>query len=282
MPFLIDTHAHLDADIYKNDLDIVVKHALEDGVWIVTIGNDYASSKRAVEIAERYPDGVFAAVGIHPLNIKGDVTADDKLLDLEKFFALARHPKVVAIGETGLDFHDLPPAGRRDSNAAKSEKIRGNQKKVFGRFLELSKELRLPILLHCRDAESEMLAMLEVWDKMTPGFDARGIVHCFSGDWKTARRFFALNFAVSVTGIMSQGHYQTELIRKSPLAKLVLESDCPFLTAIPWSIRRNEPGYLSIVAATVAGIRGQTVAEIAAQTTENTMKILRKLPQMKS
>jgi TatD DNase family protein len=270
-PFLIDTHAHLDAEIYKNDLDVVLKHAREDGIAVVTVGNDYASSKRAVEIAERYPEGVFAAVGMHPLN----VSPDDPLRDLEKFSALARHPKVVAIGETGLDFHDLP--GRRSPEAARAERIRVGQVGAFNRFLELSKELRLPILLHCRDAESDMLPLLERWDKMTPGFDARGIVHCFSGDWKTAKRFYNLGFVASVTGIVSQGHYQTELIRKSPLSQLVLESDCPFLTTMPWSIRRSEPSYLATIAATVAGIRGQSVAEVARQTTENALRILKRI-----
>src|SRR5512142_3206125 len=154
LPRYIDTHCHLDSDIYARDLDIVVKHALDEGVWIVTLGSDYETSKRAVEIAERYPEGVYAAVGLHPSKVGGDVAADDKLIDMTKFAELAAHPKVVALGETGLDYHDLPTDKRSDPERL-SDRIKANQKKVFGGFLDLSRQLRLPVLLHCRDAHDD-------------------------------------------------------------------------------------------------------------------------------
>ncbi len=277
MPFLIDTHAHLDSEIYGRDLDIVIRHALENDIWVVTVGSDYATSKLAVEIAERYPDGVYAAVGLHPKKVSGTELAEDKLLDLEKFHALASRPKVGALGETGLDYHDLPELRRNDPRREQSERIKANQKKVLGKFLQLSEELRLPLLLHCREAHDEMLTLLETWDKTSRGFDCRGIVHHFSGTWKDARRYFNVDFMISVTGLLAHGAYQTEIIKKAPLNRMVLESDCPHLTPTAWSIRRSEPSYLAAVAGAVAGLRGLPVEKIAAATTQNALLVLNKL-----
>ena len=277
MPRYIDTHCHLDSEIYARDLDIIVKHALDEGVWIVTLGSDYESSKRAIEIAERYPEGVYAAVGLHPKNVGGDLMADDKMLDIEKFAALAAHPKVVALGETGLDYHDLPADARTDPKFHLAEQIKANQRQVFSRFLDLSRDLRLPLLIHCRDAHEDMLGMLETWDKTTRGFDSRGIVHCFSGTWKDARKYFNLDFMISVTGIVTHGAYQSEVIKRSPLSRLVVESDCPYLTPVPWSIRRNEPSYLPTVTDAVAAMRGEPPVQVAQETTRNALKVFSKI-----
>jgi TatD DNase family protein len=277
MPYLIDTHSHLDAEIYERDLDVVIKHALQEDVWTVTVGSDYASSVRAVEIAERFPTGVYAAVGLHPNRIPSDLSAADKLLNLEKFAELAMHPKVVALGETGLDFSDLPVGYRGGVEHQMAEKMRTSQKIVFGKFLDLSRELRLPLLLHCRDAQEDMLDMLETWDKTTRGFDSRGILHGFTGSWKEARRFFNLDFLISVTGIIAHGAYQSELVRKAPLNRIVLESDCPHLTAAPWNLRRSEPGYLPSVLASVAGTRGEAPDVVARETTRNALGVLKKI-----
>ncbi len=278
MPYLIDTHAHLDADIYARDLDIIVKHALQDDIWIVTVGTDYASSVKAVEIADRYPNGVFAAIGLHPLKVPSDLQADDRLLNIEKFADLAKNPKVVALGETGLDFSDLPEHPRPGQDRQLADKLRLNQARVFGKFLDLSRDLRLPLLLHCRDAQQVMLEMIETWDKTTRGFDSRGILHGFNGNWKEAKRFFNLNFLISVTGTIAHGAYQQELIRKAPLSRLVLESDCPHLTAVPWNLRRSEPGYLPSVLSAVAGIRNEKPEKVAAETTKNALGVLKKIP----
>lgn len=277
MTTYVDTHAHLDASIYERDLDTVVKHAQDADVAIITIGNDYESSVRAVELAQRYPN-VYASIGVHPNRIPTAEGSDAvELLQIEKFAELARRPKVVAIGETGLDFHDLDQEYRFSPDRRQAEMIRTAQKKVFGRFLQLAQETRLPLLLHCRNAHKEMLTMLETWDRATPGFDSRGIIHAFSGTWNEARRYFNLEFLVSVTGIASHGAYRTEVIRKAPLSRLVLESDCPHLTSVPWNLRRSEPSYMPIIADAVASMRGITRAEVAAQTTMNCRRMFRKM-----
>lgn len=278
MPRFIDTHCHLDASIYERDLDIVVRHAQDENVDIVTLGSDLESSRRAVEIAERYPRGVYAAVGFHPSKVNADLLSDE-LANMSGFSELVTHPKVVAIGETGLDYHDLPTYSRNPAHVQLAERMRANQKKAFGRFLDLSREHRLPLLLHCREAHEDMLEMLETWDKTTRGFDSRGVVHCFSADWKTAKRFFNLDFMISVTGIQTHGGYQAEIVKKAPASRLVIESDCPHMTPTAFSIRRNEPSYLPLVAAAVAGIRGTSEAQVAAETTENALKVFTRIPR---
>lgn len=275
MPRLIDTHAHLDDPIYERDLDNVVRHAAQNDIRVVTVGNDHESSVRAVEIAERYPETVSAAIGLHPRNVSSKAVGEDKLLDMGKFSELAMNPKVVAIGECGLDYHYLP-SFVRGPLADEVGLIKANQKKVFGRFLQMSREKRLPLLLHCREAEDDMIEMLDLWEKTSGSAGTRGIVHCFTGQWKDARRFFELNFLISVTGITSYGHYQSEIIKKAPLTQLVLESDCPHSTSIKWNIRRSEPAYLGTVAAAVAGMRGDSTESVMKTTTENALKIFRR------
>lgn len=278
-PYLIDTHAHLDADIYAGELDVIMKHARQENVWVLTVGSDYESSVRAVELANLYREGVYAAIGLHPERVRTDALAEDKFVDMERFRQLARHPKVVALGETGLDYHALPAVrpGGPDSQAI--ERVKSAQKKALSAFLQLSKELRLPLVLHCREAHEDMLEMLETWDKTSIGFDARGVIHCFTGDWKEARRYFNLDFMISLTGVLTHAHYQAEVIKKAPLSRILLESDCPYLTPAPWSIRRNEPSYLPSVAAAVAGIRGLKTAELAKETTANALKVFTKMLQ---
>jgi TatD DNase family protein len=276
MPHLIDTHSHLDDKIYEKDLAVVIKQALADDIWIVTVGSDYASSVRAVNIAERYPTGVYAAVGFHPRKVSQGPIDVDKLMDLEKFFQLANHPKVVAIGETGLDFHSLPDI-RTKLDRQQAERIKENQKKVLSRFLQLSSELRLPLMLHCREAHDELLAMLERWDRTSRTAGVRGIIHHFSGSWKAAKRYFDLDFMISATGLLTYGAYRSDVFRKAPLDRIVIESDCPHLCAVPWSHRRCEPTYLETVAISLAGLRRLPLEEVSRATTENALKVLTKL-----
>ncbi|MFH1047552.1 MAG: TatD family hydrolase [Patescibacteria group bacterium] len=275
-PILIDTHAHLDDPVLEQNLDLVIRQAAEESVWIITVGKDFTSSVQAVNIAERHSN-VFAAIGLHPLKIGGAVRADDKLIDIGRYAELARHPKVVAIGETGLDYHDLPQGRKRTAEFELAERIKDNQRKVFARFLEMSRELRLPLMLHCRDAHDEMLKLLETWDRATRGFDSRGVIHCFSGNWKQARRYFNLDFMISVTGVVTHGGYQDELLKKAPLSRLLAESDCPYSTAVPWSQRRSEPAYIKGVAAALAGIKKISVADVEQQLEENAFKVFKRI-----
>jgi len=275
---LIDTHAHLDDEILGKDLDIIIRHALEENIGMVTIGSDLESSRRAVAIASKYPEGVYAAVGLHPQKVPLDGTGTAGI-EIGLYRELLQHPKVVAIGEVGLDYRDFPVLRRGDARAAIIEAAKSKQKAVFSAFLELSREARLPLMLHSRESHDDLLSMLENWDKLTPGFDARGIVHGFVGDWKTARRFFNLDFAISVTGIMAHGAYNAEAIRKAPATQLVIESDCPHATIAPWALRRSEPSYLPACVSAVAALRGEKTEALMASMTANSLRILKRLKQ---
>ena len=277
-PFLIDTHSHLDDSVLSRDLDSIVKRALEEKIWMITVGSDLESSRRAVALAAQYPEGVYAAVGLHPRRApQGKAGAEGA--DLGRFRELLNHPKVVAIGEVGLDYTDFPELRKNDPRQSLVEAAKASQKALFSAFLEMSREVRLPLMVHCREAHEDMLEMLENWDRLTPGFDARGIIHGYIGDWKTARRYFNLDFAISVTGIMSHGAYGLEVLKKVPLSQLVIESDCPHNTITPWALRRSEPCYLPTCVSAVAGLRGERTEAVAAAMTANALRILKRLPR---
>lgn len=277
-PFLIDTHAHLDASIYQNDLDDIIRRSLDENIWIVAVGNDVASSQHAVELAEQYPQGVYAAIGLHPRYISSQETAVEKLIDLDAYRTLAQHPKVVAFGECGLDYHNLLDARfTHDPEFYKADLIRRNQHSVMRAFLLLAREFRLPLLLHCRDAHADLLQLLDEWDRFNPGYTSRGIIHAYNGTWAQAKKYFALDFMISLTGVLTHGAYQSEVIRKAPLKRLVVESDCPHLTPEAWSMRRNEPAYLEHTVTALAGLRKLPTSSFAVQMTENTLKMIKKI-----
>jgi len=272
-----DTHAHLDDPVYDRDLPGLLERAAAKRVGVLTVGHDYASSKRGVEIAERY-DNVWAAVGLHPRRLLAAGANETQDFDLEKFGELAWHPKVVAVGECGLDYREFP---ERPSPAdiPAVEWFKSLQLKVLGRFLELAREERLPLVMHCRGgmaAHEDMCRTLESWDRATPGFDARGIMHAFDGSWKDARRYFSLNFLISVNGVTAVGGYASEVLRKAPLSQVAVESDCPELMGMGW-VRRNEPAYLPSLIEAVAAMRGESSQEVARQTVENVLRTFPKI-----
>ncbi len=250
---LIDTHCHLDMADYKADLDQVIAEARRCGVSrIITIGIDLASSRRAVELAQCY-EGVYAAVGIHP----HDADAADEAV-LSQIVKLAAAPKVVGFGEIGLDY-------------AKKYSPKDVQLRVFARQLELAKELRLPLIIHDRDAHDDTLRLLR--DKGP--FPQGGVMHCFSGDAALARQVLDLGFHVSIPGIVTfpNAALMREAVQEVPLDRLLLETDGPFLAPVPFRGKRNLPQYLLHTAAAVAELKGVSLDEIAQQTTRNADKL---------
>lgn len=282
-PFLIDTHTHANDLQFANEGYAVIHRALEAGVWIIIVGIDYESSAAAVSIAEQFSVGVYAAVGVHPLrhacNTESDIINTSKLVNFEAFRALVRHPKVVAIGEVGLDFHDIHHG---DFNASQQSRTAVLQYEIFSQFLELSREFRLPLLCHARDAHEEMIRLLHAFDQHTRGFDSRGIIHHFTGDWETALRYFNLDFLLSVTPMLSRSQTRDVIFKKTPLSKIVLESECPHLVDPSMSSGRIEPANLRALAGHIAALRGMTLEALARETTRNTLrlcsKILRTMP----
>lgn len=246
---MVDTHCHLDMAKYHDDLDEVIERAASRGVdRIVTVGIDLQSSREAVNLAERYP-GVYATVGIHPHNV-GNVTETD----YDLLAALTKEPKVVAYGEIGIDLHY--------NYAPKTEQI-----KHMSHQLDLAKKANLPVVIHDREAHREIMAVLE---KKAP-FPAGGVMHCFSGNGEFARRVLELGFYISVPGVVTfkKAEILQAAVREVPLAKLILETDGPFLAPEPRRGRRNEPALVLFTAQRVAELKGTTIDEVARVTTRN-------------
>jgi TatD DNase family protein len=252
---LIDTHCHYNHEAFDADRAEAIQRAREAGVGrAVVIGYDLASSEAAVRLAEQFGD-LFAAVGIHP-NDAAEVTPEG----LRRLEALAAHAKVVALGEIGLDYHwNVEPAER--------------QQDAFRDQLRLARQLELPIILHTRESDHEVVTVLE-----EGGGPWRGILHCFGGDPDVARRALAAGLHLGLGGVLTfkNARQLQETAQTLPLDRVVLETDAPYLTPMPHRgrVRRNEPSYLPFVARHLAALRGLSEEEIAAITSQNATALL--------
>lgn len=247
MPELFDIHSHLNFRDFDPDRNGVIKRMLDAGVWTINVGADLESSQKAIEIAEKYKEGIYASVGIHPDEIK-----NFNIAELRK---LAIHPKVVAIGECGLDI--------------KSEKSNlKSQIYIFKQQIELAKELDKPLMIHCRNAHEEVLEILKEYKHY-------GNVHFFSGNLEEAQKYFDLDFTISFTGVITFAKQYDEVISKSPLDKIMIETDAPFVAPVPYRGKRNEPVYVMEVAKRIAEIKNITYEEVAKITTENALKLFK-------
>ncbi|WP_446008557.1 TatD family hydrolase [Candidatus Electrothrix sp.] len=250
---LIDSHCHLDMENGQDDIDNLIDSARQCQVdTIITIGIDLASSQQAVELAHTYP-GVYASVGIHPHSAEdGDDAVYQQLQELSTL------EKVVAYGEIGLDY-------------AKQYAPVERQRKEFARQLSLAKELDLPIIIHDRDAHEDTLHIL----KEQGPFPAGGVMHCFSGDMAFAHQVLDLGLFISIPGIVTFKNASDlqQVAQEIPLDHMLLETDGPFLTPVPFRGKRNRPEYLLYTAAKIAELREISIEEIARQTSLNTKKL---------
>ena len=252
-PDLFDTHAHLHFPGFDEDRDAVLARARAAGVRrMVTIGTDGETSRAALALADRHPD-VWATAGVHP----HDAAESDEAAQAE-VERIAAERRVVAIGEIGLDFfRNLSPPE--------------TQERVLRRFLALARRLRKPVVLHCRDAHPEILALLGEERVAEVG----GIMHCFSGDVAIARRCLDLGLLISLAGPVTYPNARAlpDVARFVPGDRLVVETDCPFLPPQGYRGKRNEPAYLTITAARVAELRGEPLDDLAARTTANACRL---------
>ena len=251
---LVDTHAHLHDPAFDADRAEVLARARAAGVTgFLTIGTDVATSEAAVALAAAEPD-VYAAVGIHPHDAR---TADADALD--RIAALAAAPKVVAIGEIGLDYY-------RDHSPRDAQRV------ALVAHLQLARRVGKPVLLHCREAHADLLDVCRAEDVHAVG----GILHCFSGDLAVARRGLDLGLLISIAGPVTYPSARRlgEVVRALPLDRLVVETDCPYLPPQPWRGQRNEPAYLPVTAARVAELLGVPPERVAAGTTANAGRLL--------
>jgi TatD DNase family protein len=250
---LIDTHAHIQDRKYKSDLKDVLKRAQNAGVErIICIGIDYDSSCEAVELARKYPQ-IHAVVGVHPHDAK---TLNQEIIS--KLYQLARDPQVVAIGEIGLDYYrDLSP--------------REQQKIAFIEQIKIAKELRKPVVIHDRDAHQEILDII----KKEKAGKNQGIMHCYSGYLPLAVELMKQGFYISFAGPLTfkNARKAHEVAAKIPIEKILIETDCPYLTPEPLRGKRNEPAYVKYVAQKMADIRKKSIEEIAYITGLNAKRV---------
>jgi TatD DNase family protein len=249
---VIETHCHLNSSRFQKDRAAALERARRSGVTaFVEVGYDVRTSERAVALAAAEPD-VWATVGLHPHEVAK--AAPEALAALTR---LARAPRVVAVGEIGLDFYrDLSP--------------RGLQREWLRTQLALAAEADLPVVIHTRDAWDEMLDILSAH-----GPRRRGILHCYSGTAAQARRAVELGYALGFGGSLTYGDAELEAaVREAPRTALVLETDAPYLVPAPKDVKRNEPALLARVRAAVAALRGETAEEVDAFTTENARRVL--------
>jgi TatD DNase family protein len=261
---LADTHAHLDFSQFTEDRDQVMDRAAKEGITrVVTVGFDLESSRQAVALTKRYAN-LWACVGIHPHEAsRGTAEVLDSLRDLSK------HHKVVAIGETGLDYY-------RDRSP------RDVQRQVFRQELDIAAEAGKPAVIHNRAAHEDIMPIIRDWVKGIRSSNGNlqpplGVVHCFSGDLVMAEELFDLGFYVSIAGPVTfpNATRLQELVSRLPLERLLIETDCPFLAPHPYRGKRNEPANVKLIARKVAEIRSMPLEEISQRTTENARRVFR-------
>ncbi len=305
---IIDTHTHLNFKAYDNDRDEVIKRAQKESVVCINVGTKYQTSKQAVEIAEKYNEGIYAAIGLHPIyaaaefqKVKTDPEEGEFLIkeenyNKEKYLRLAQSKKVVAIGEIGLDYYYRPKTN------TKLEQFKNKQKEIFLQQLETARELNLPVILHCRMAHTDLIEILKSQIPSTkfqtnPKFKAQnpklgGVIHCFTGSWEDAQKYMNMGFYLGINGIIFKYNIDGT-IREIPLDKILVETDCPYLTPPQeekpvksfafWRIRhntrsagfgrRNEPIFVKHIIQKIADLKGISFDKVANKTTENARKL---------
>ncbi len=249
---LIDSHAHLDDERFDLDREYIIENLQKNGIeLVVNIGADIHSSKASVELAEKYKN-IYAVVGVHPHEVK-DMN-ENSLAEIEK---LAKNKKVLAIGEIGLDYHyDNSP--------------RDIQRKRFREQIHLAKKLNLPIVVHSREADADILQILKEESQ-----ELRAIIHCFSSDRAQLKEYLELGFYIAIGGPVTfkKTDELKEVVKVVPLDKLLLETDAPYLAPTPYRGKRNEPMFVKETAKLIAELRGITLEDLTLQTNKNTKKI---------
>ena len=254
---LIDSHAHIQGKEYCGEIEGVIGRARVAGVeTIIAVGGagDMSSNTEAIHLAESFAN-IYATVGMHPHDAK-DVGEEE----LRRLRGLTRHAKVIAVGETGLDYyynhspHDV-------------------QRRVFVHFIHMARDTGLPIVVHERDATPEAVELL----RREGGGKLTGVIHCFTGNYEAARAYLDLGFYLSFTGIITFKNAEPlrQVVSQLPLDRMFVETDSPYLTPVPHRGKRNEPAFARFVAETLAAIKGTSVEEIAEATTRNVQNLFK-------
>ena len=294
VPRLIDAHTHVQFAAYENDRDAVIRRAIDAGIWMINVGTQKDTSRAAIDLAHKY-DGVFATVGLHPIHTeksyhdaqelgaapqeRGEPRLDGftsrrEEFDYDYYKKLAEDSKVVAIGECGLDYYRL------------TEDTKKKQAEIFIKQIELAREVGKPLMIHCREAFGDLIAILKEHTATTPhnpppyeggGQGGRlispGIIHFFSGTADDAQKLMDLGFSFSFGGVITFAREYEKLIKFIPLDRIVLETDAPYVAPQAHRGKRNEPLYVEEVAQKIAKILGKDFDEVTETTTKNAIRI---------
>lgn len=276
MPTYIDIHSHVNFKAFDEDRDAVIRRALDNDTWVINVGTQLDTSAKAVEMAHQYDEGVYAIIGLHPIHTGAsyhdekelgeggkEFTSRGEIFDKEAYRELLKDPKVVAIGECGLDYYRCT-----------SETIE-KQKKAFIEQIELANEVGKPLMLHIRnnpentefDAYMDALALLKEHSKV------KGDVHFFAGNLAVAHAYVEFGFTLSFTGVVTFTHDYDEVVRETPLEMIMSETDSPYITPIPYRGKRNEPMHVQEVVKKIAEIKGLPLETVSKQLIENAKRV---------
>ena len=285
MPKYIDVHSHVNFKAFDEDRDEVIKRALDNDTWVINVGTQVDTSKKAVEMANEYSEGVYAIIGLHPIHTGASYhdekelgpafakatdgqgsqegfTSRGEVFDKNIYREMLKDKKVVAIGECGLDYYRL--------DADSIEK----QKKNFIEQIELANESGLPLMLHIREAYKDAYEILKTHAKVNPASGgARGNVHFFAGTWEEAQMFLSLGFTLSFTGVITFTHDYDEVIKNTPLDMIMSETDAPYVSPVPYRGKRNEPLYVKEVVKRIAEIKNLPETEVAEAIIRNARRV---------
>lgn len=269
---LFDVHTHTQFAAYVEDQDAVVQRALDAGVWMINVGTQKDTSANAVQTAHRFSEGVFVAVGLHPIHTevsyhdtqelggeKGFTSRGEKF-DYQYYKILAEDKKVVAIGECGLDYYRL------------EEQSKEQQKAAFGQQIQLAHEVKKPLMIHCRNAFEDLISVLHA---SSFKLQAPGVIHFFSGSVANAEVLLEMGFYFSFGGVITFARDYDEVIHYIPIERILLETDAPYVTPVPFRGKRNEPVCVVEVAKKMAELKNLSEEEIARITTQNARQLFR-------
>jgi len=262
-----DAHTHVQFAAFKDEEEAAIARALASGVGMNIVGTQFNTSAAAVSLAEKFPD-TYASIGLHPIHTAKSFhdakelgeggaafTSRGEIFDAARYEALAASPKVIAVGECGLDYYRLE---------AETKKI---QEEAFVAQIELANKLSKPLMLHIRDAYDDALALIKAHARV------RGDVHFFAGEWEVAKKFIDLGFTLSFTGVITFTNDYDEIVANTPIDMLLTETDAPYVSPVPHRGQRNEPAYVAEVVKKMAALKGLPAEDMAARTVENAKRV---------
>ncbi len=278
---MIDTHCHLNFNDFKDDYLEIINKTLVEEVSMIIVGSNLKTSERGVKIAKDFPLSVYTAIGLHPIHLQNEIIKSDKN-DTEAYEFITKkeeyqeenyqrlidnNKKIVAIGEIGLEYFHL------NGSLEEKEEIKKLQQQIFIRQLNLALKNNLPVIIHCREAHEDLYKILKDFFIKNPRSTDWGVIHCFSGDYDLAKKYIDLGLKISFTGLITFVNQWDEVIKKIPLEKIMVETDSPYLSPIPFRGRRNEPLHVKEVIKKIAELKALSIEKVAEITYKNAQEL---------